>query len=98
MLSVQNLLSNSYYYFIQKGEQFCSPFLFVNCIMSNEFRLDKSAFTASSAKEADNHISYWRTKTITERLQAGFYLINQFYNTTNATSLDRTVFTKRKRS
>ncbi len=66
--------------------------------MDKHFRLDKSAFTASSAKEADNHISYWRTKTIAERLKAGFYLINQFYNTTNATKLDRTLFAARKRN
>jgi len=65
--------------------------------MENKFRLDKTAFKASTAKEADNHVAYWRTKSGRERLEAGFYLINQFYGTTNATPLDRTVFTKRKR-
>ncbi|OSZ78637.1 hypothetical protein CAP35_10420 [Chitinophagaceae bacterium IBVUCB1] len=65
--------------------------------MDEKFRLDKSAFKATSAKEADNHVTYWRTKTISERLQAGFYLINQFYGTTNSTPLDRTVFSKRNR-
>ncbi len=63
---------------------------------SNNDRLDKTAFKSQTYEEADNHTAYWRTKTIGERLEAAFKLINQVYGTTNQTPLDRTVFSKRK--
>ena len=66
-------------------------------VMDNKFRLDRTAFKATTAEEADNHVAYWRTRPVSERLAAGFYLINQAYGTTNQTKLDRTVFSARKR-
>ncbi|GAA4461612.1 hypothetical protein GCM10023093_06560 [Nemorincola caseinilytica] len=65
--------------------------------MEQKFRLDRTAFKAINAKDADDHVSYWRNKTLRERLEAAFYLINQAYGTTNQTRLDRTVFSVRKR-
>lgn len=65
--------------------------------MEQKFRLDRTAFKATNATEADDHVSYWLDKSLKERLEAAFYLINQVYGTTNQTKLDRTVFSVRKR-
>lgn len=62
----------------------------------NNNLLDKTAFAAQSYEQADDHTSYWKTKTPGERLEAGFKLINQVYGTTNQTPLDRPVFSMRK--
>ncbi len=67
--------------------------------MSDElkkYRLDKTAFRAMTVEEADEHGLYWRNKSHKERLEAACYLINQFYDTTPQTPLDKTVFSKRK--
>lgn len=66
--------------------------------MQQKFRLDRTAFKASNAVDADDHVSYWIHKTPKERLEAAFYIINQVYGTTNQTRLDRTVFSVRKRN
>ena len=67
-------------------------------IMDNEkFRLDRTAFKATNAKDADDHVTEWKDKTPFERLEAAWFLINQAYGTTSKTKLDRTVFSKRRR-
>jgi hypothetical protein len=63
---------------------------------SKRYKRDKTAFRASSVGEEDHHYGFWKDKTLKERLEAACYLINQFYGTTPQTSVDRTVFTKRK--
>ena len=63
---------------------------------TNKYRLDKSVFKATTVEKADHHYSHWKNKTHKERLEAAFFLINQFYGTTPQTPLDKTVFTKRK--
>jgi len=60
------------------------------------YRLEKTAFKAMIFQEADDHYSYSKDKTYAERLNAAFFLINQVYNTTPSTKLDRTIFNKRK--
>ncbi len=64
--------------------------------MEQKFRLDRTAFKATTASEADDHVSEWKNKTYIERLEAAWFLINQVYGTTADTKLDRTVFSKRK--
>ncbi|MEE9438867.1 MAG: hypothetical protein V3V14_07705 [Saprospiraceae bacterium] len=44
-----------------------------------EEKLDKTFFIKQSHKEADNTVKYWRTKTMSERLQAGYYLSLRAY-------------------
>lgn len=61
-----------------------------------KYRLDKTAFQAMSVEEADSHYSIWKNKSYKERLEAGCYLIEQFYGVTAQTAIDKTVFTKRK--
>jgi hypothetical protein len=65
--------------------------------MEQKFRLDKTAFKATDAAGADNHVADWENKSYKERLEAAWFLINQVYGTTPQTRLDRTVFSKRKR-
>lgn len=65
--------------------------------MEQKFRLDRTAFKATNAKDADDHVTEWKDKTYMERLEAAWFLINQMYGTTAKTPLDRTVFSMRKR-
>ncbi len=58
--------------------------------------MDKNAFKVSTFEEADNHYGFWKNKSMKERLDAAFYLIQQAYGTTNSTHLDRMIFSKRK--
>jgi hypothetical protein len=61
-----------------------------------KYKMDKTAFKVSTFEEADNHYGFWKNKSMKERFDAAFYLIQQAYGTTNSTRLDRTVFSKRK--
>jgi len=63
---------------------------------SKKYRIDKTVFRGSKVEEADHHYSYWKNKSLKERLEAACYLINQFYSTTPQTAIDKTIFTKRK--
>lgn len=63
---------------------------------SKKYSLDKTAFQGMTVQEADHHYGYWKNKSMKERIDAAFYLINQFYGTTSKTPVDKTVFTKRK--
>ncbi len=66
--------------------------------MEQKFRLDRTAFKATNAKNADDHVAEWLDKTPRERLEAAFFLIGHAYGVNAQTKLDRTVFSKRKRS
>lgn len=65
--------------------------------MDKKFRMDKEAFKASTAKEADNHLAYWKDKTYTERLEAAHFLIKHAYGIEDNTRMDKSVFQNRKR-
>lgn len=60
------------------------------------YRLDKTAFSAQTLEEANNHYGFWSDKSLRERLNAAFYLISQAYNVTSETRLNKTSFSKRK--
>lgn len=47
-------------------------------------------------EDAANHRRFWIDKSMKERLDAAFYLIQQFYGTTPLTKIDMSVFSKRK--
>jgi hypothetical protein len=66
--------------------------------MEQKFRLDRTAFKATNAGDADDHVTEWKDKTPFERLEAAWFLINQVYCTDSKTKLDRTVFSKRRRA
>ena len=77
----------------------------INLLINNEYyfmqkpsRLDRTKFKMQTAEDAAYHISYWKKKTISERLQAAYYLISVAYNfdITSPPRLDRSTFSTRK--
>jgi translation initiation factor 2B subunit (eIF-2B alpha/beta/delta family) len=64
--------------------------------MDQSYRLDKTVFNALTFEEADDHITYWLSKTEDERLNAACSIINQIFGVTPSTKVDRTVTDKRK--
>jgi hypothetical protein len=60
------------------------------------YSIDRTQVSAMSFNEANDHVSYWLTKTEDERLNAACFLINQLYGVTPYTKVDRTVTDKRK--
>jgi hypothetical protein len=63
----------------------------------DKFRLDRTAFSATNAKDANNRVSYWENKTYAERLEAAFYLIYKSYGIDPNTRIDKNFFAIRKR-
>ena len=63
-----------------------------------KYRLDKTYFKAQSFKEADNNIEYWRTKSVSERLQASWFLTCHAYgySSEDPPGMDKTAFSMRK--
>jgi len=63
-----------------------------------EERLDKSVFKKQSLAEADNNVAYWKSKTMTERLIAGYHLSLRAYgyDPANPPKMDKQYFLKRK--
>lgn len=64
-----------------------------------EERLDKTFFKKQSVKEADRNVVYWRTKSMSERLQAAYHLSLRVYGYSpdNPPRMDKSFFTIRKR-
>ena len=62
-------------------------------------KLDKTYFKKQTFEQADKNTAYWRTKTLGERLQAGYFLSLRAYgyDPENPPPMDKTYFKKRKR-
>lgn len=60
------------------------------------YRLERTKVTSLTFNEADDHVNYWADKTEDERLNAACYIINQIFQVTAKTKVDRTVTDKRK--
>lgn len=65
---------------------------------SKKYFLDRTYCKASTLEEADDNYSYWKNKTLLQRLEAAHYLITSAYNFSyeNQPSLDRNYFATRK--
>ena len=59
--------------------------------------MDKTAFQATNAEDANNHVRDWKDKTPLERLEAAWFLIKHAYGIDDNAKVDRTVFSKRTR-
>jgi hypothetical protein len=59
-----------------------------------DFKLDRSAFRATSNEAKGTDFVYWKTKTDAEKLAAAFYLNSVAYNfdINNPPKMDKTVF------
>lgn len=64
-----------------------------------EHRLDKTTYKKQSLAEADNNRPYWLTKSMDERLEAGYHLSLRAYgyDPRNPPKMDKNYFVKRKR-
>jgi len=51
-----------------------------------------------SFQEADDHVTYWENKSLSERMDAACSIINRIYGVTPETKVDRTITDKRKRN
>ncbi|WP_184546665.1 hypothetical protein [Mucilaginibacter sp. FT3.2] len=65
----------------------------------SDFRLDRTAFKAQTAKEAADHSSYYKNLTWQERLRVANYLNSVAYNypENEPPRIDKTVFSVRTR-
>ena len=52
----------------------------LNCYMSKQYKLDKTAFKGMKAEEAKNDQYHWSSKSLSERLQASYYLNSIAYD------------------
>jgi hypothetical protein len=62
-----------------------------------DFKLDRSAFRASTAADANNHTLDWKNRSYSERLKGAAFLIRHAFGLSANTRMDRTIFAKRKR-
>lgn len=62
----------------------------------NPYRLDRSKVTSLTFNEAEDHVNYWTGKTEDERLNAACFIINQIFNVTAQTRVDRSITARRK--
>ena len=71
-------------------------FIFLH--VEEKFRLDRTSFKTTYAKDADDHVTEWKEKTYAERLNGMCYLIGMAYGIDyRATRPDITFFSMRKR-
>ncbi len=61
-----------------------------------KYKMDRAVVSANTFEEADDHVSFWRDETPLERLNAACFIINNIYNVTPKTKVDRTIVTARK--
>ncbi|TSD63780.1 hypothetical protein FFF34_014505 [Inquilinus sp. KBS0705] len=66
----------------------------------SEYRLDRTAFKAQTAKEASNHAAYYKLLPWQERLKIANYLNSIAFNypEDNPPKMDRTIFSCRARN
>ena len=64
-----------------------------------EARFDKTAYAEKTFEEADNTVAYWRSKTPTERIIAGYHLSLRAYGIDPNgphPKIDKTLYRERK--
>lgn len=66
--------------------------------MKKAMKLDRTAFRIVSFEDKGNHVDYWLTKSVKERLAASWFLTCQAYNLPYRSDhqLDRTSFRIKK--
>ena len=64
----------------------------------SKYKMDRTASSASSFKDVDDHVTYWEDKIPMERLQAACFIINNLYGVTSKTRVRKDIITARKRN
>ena len=62
------------------------------------YKMDRSRVIGQTFAEADDHTSFWADETPLERLNAACFIINNIYNVTPQTKMDKTLLAARKHS
>ncbi len=60
------------------------------------YQLERNILKAMSFDEADDHVTYWQDKSMNERLNAACFIINQIFNVTPSSKIDKRFTDKRK--
>jgi len=60
------------------------------------YKMDRSFASQSTFKEADDHVTYYKDKTPKERLNAACFIINNIFQVTPKTKVDRNITFARK--
>lgn len=61
-----------------------------------EYKLDRMLLQSMTLEEADDHVTYWKNKTQSERLDAACFIINQIFNVSPTDKIDFKFSDKRK--
>jgi len=64
----------------------------------DQYKLERTELKAMTFEEADDHVTYWNSKTEDERLNAACFIINQIFGVTPFDKIDLTYTDKRKHS
>ena len=62
----------------------------------DNFKMDRSFVSKLTFEEADDHVTFYKNKTPLERLNAACFIINNVFQVTPETKIDKTKVTKRK--
>lgn len=60
------------------------------------YRMDRKTVSQSNFKEADNHTSFFKNKTFTERLNHACFIINQIFKVNPHSKVDKSLTQSRK--
>ena len=61
-----------------------------------KYKLDKKTVSKATFSEADTHVLHTQKLSTTERLNQACFIINNIYNVTPETKIDKLYVTKRK--
>ncbi len=62
----------------------------------DDFKMDRSFVSSATFAEADDHVTFYKDKTLLERLNYACAMINQIFNTNPNLKVDRTIISSRK--
>ncbi|MGG7036329.1 MAG: hypothetical protein ACI7YS_14195 [Flavobacterium sp.] len=61
-----------------------------------EFRINRKIVAKATFKQADNHTDYYKDKSFVDRLNAACFIINQIFQVSPQTKMDKTFVQARK--
>ncbi len=66
--------------------------------MSEDFKLDKTAFSKGTFEQASHQLAYWKSQPLSKRLEAAWILTCRAYgiDPLNPPKMDKTYFRMRK--
>jgi hypothetical protein len=65
-------------------------------VNKKEYKLDRMVLQSMTLEEADDHVTHWKNKTESQRLDAACFIINQIFNVSPTDKIDFKFSDKRK--